>query len=116
MLVVVYFLPEKFPNNIIPLAYTLGFFQFAKQLDIRVGEHRKLHPDSQKGSTWKVVWVSLLFLMTEETPSLSTFTGALIMSALRSMETKTNTPEANKKRGRLISTSAKRPTRIKIES
>jgi uncharacterized membrane protein YfcA len=62
MLVVVYFLPEKFPNNIIPLAYTLGFFQFAKQLDIRVGEHRKLHPDSQKGSTWKVVWVSLLFL------------------------------------------------------
>lgn len=63
LLIVVYFLPEKFPNNIIPLAYTMGFFQFAKQLDVKISERRKLLPESQKGSTWKVVGVSLLFLV-----------------------------------------------------
>ena len=54
LLVVAFFLPENFPNKVIPIAYTAGMHQAVKQL------HRKdyeshIENGGAKGSTWKAI-------------------------------------------------------------
>ena len=54
LLVMSYFLPENFPNGVLPIGYTVGMYLLAKQLQ---GKDYESHiaNGGVKGSTWKAV-------------------------------------------------------------
>ena len=57
-----FFLPDNFPNTAIPIGYTMGLYQAAKQIHgSTVAQH--LAADGRLGSWWAVVGNSLLFLV-----------------------------------------------------
>jgi hypothetical protein len=57
-----FFLPDNFPNQALPLGYTFGLYQFAKRMQGEtVAEH--VATGGRLGSWWKVVGVSLVFLV-----------------------------------------------------
>jgi hypothetical protein len=61
MLVIAFFLPDRFPNSVIPIGYTLGLFQAAKHIHgTTVARH--VSAGGSLGSWWSVVGVSLLIL------------------------------------------------------
>lgn len=61
LLTLSFFLPERFPNSAIPMGYTFGLLQAAKQTHgAIVAQH--LSAGGRLGSWWAVVGVSLLFL------------------------------------------------------
>jgi hypothetical protein len=62
LLVIAFFLPDRFPNSILPIAYTAGLFQAAKQLHgTTVARH--ISAGGRLGSWWSVVGISLLCLI-----------------------------------------------------
>lgn len=61
LLACAWFLPENFPTQALPVGYTIGFYQIAKNLQAGdVSYH--LSEGGRKGSWWTVAWISLLFL------------------------------------------------------
>lgn len=60
--VVAFFLPERTPNIMWPLAYSIGIYYFAHA---RFGDTvtKHLAEGGQRGSWWRVLGVSLLFLL-----------------------------------------------------
>jgi hypothetical protein len=62
LLVISFYLPERFPNYAIPAGYTIGFLQGAKQTHgVAVEQH--LASRGRLGSWWAVVGISLLILV-----------------------------------------------------
>ena len=62
LLTICFFLPERFPNQAIPIGYTFGLLRAAKQTHGSiVAEH--LSAGGRLGSWWTVVGISLLVLV-----------------------------------------------------
>ena len=62
LLVIAFFLPENFPYAAIPIGYTIGLRQAAKQIHGRIVA-RHLSSGGRLGSWWAVVGNSLVFFV-----------------------------------------------------
>jgi hypothetical protein len=62
ILAICFFLPDGFPNQLIPIAYTVGLLQLAKKLQgDAVAKH--IAAGGRLGSSWEVAGVGLLCLV-----------------------------------------------------
>jgi hypothetical protein len=62
LFIIAFYLPEHFPSQVIPIGYTVGLLQVAKQTHgVAVADH--LSAGGRLGSWWAVVGISLLFLV-----------------------------------------------------
>lgn len=59
LLALAFFLPERFPNFVLPAAYTFGMYQYAKTLRGKVYMDR-LSNDCRKGSGWVATGIGIL--------------------------------------------------------
>jgi hypothetical protein len=62
LLAICFFLPDRFPNSVIPAIYTVGLLQAAKRMHgMTVARH--ISAGGRLGSWWSVVGISLLILI-----------------------------------------------------
>jgi hypothetical protein len=62
LLAISFFLPERFPNQVIPMGYTFGLLQAARQVHGSIVT-KHLSAGGRLGSWWAVVGISLLILV-----------------------------------------------------
>jgi hypothetical protein len=61
-LVIAFFLPDKFPNSVLPAAYTFGMYQFAKTFQGKDYAYR-LANGGEKGSGWVATGIGIACLI-----------------------------------------------------
>lgn len=62
IMAIAFFVPDNFPNFVVPAAYTFGMYASAKTLQGREFEHRLANGDI-KGSAWVATGIGLLFMV-----------------------------------------------------
>lgn len=62
LLVIAFFLPDNFPNSILPAAYTFGMYQCVKSLQGKAYEHHVAN-GGIKASAWAATGIGILSLL-----------------------------------------------------